>query len=104
MNNLDLYRGLLATVIQSRIQMDAASAPADLLLNIFFIDVKNPGPVDKFAERTISRLELDLLDGRDAPEHLRDTTADTARAIWGYNANPRGAGWQRLPPRHRPVH
>lgn len=90
MNSLDLYRGLLATVIHSRIQMDAASARADLLLDIFLINVKNPGPVDRFSERTISRLELDLLGGRDAPEHLRDTTADTARAIWEYNSNPTG--------------
>lgn len=90
MSNLDLYRDLLATVIHSRIQMDAASARADLLLNIFFINVEDPGAEDRFVERTISRLELDLLDGRDAPEHLRDTTADTARAIWEYNANPTG--------------
>lgn len=89
-NNLDLYRDLLATVIRSRIQMDAASARADLLLGIFLIDVENPGPKDHFVRRTVDHLELDMLDGRDAPDHLRDATADVARAIWMYRANPGG--------------
>jgi len=54
LNNLDLYRDLLATVIQSRMQMDAASARADLLLNIFDITVDNPGDEARFVERTIN--------------------------------------------------
>lgn len=88
LDNLDLYRELLATVVQSRIQMDAASARADLLLDIFLITVENLGTEDSFVRRTISRLEMDMLDARDAPEHLRDATADTARAIWTYRAKP----------------
>lgn len=88
MNNLDLYRDLLATVIQSRMKMDAASARADLLLDIFQINVENPGAEESFVDRTIDRLELDMLDARDSPDHLREATADTARAIWAYQANP----------------
>ena len=90
LNNLDLYRDLLATVIQSRLQLDAASARADLLLDIFLISVENPGSEESFVQRTINRLELDMLDSRDAPVHLIDATADTARAIWTYHANPTG--------------
>jgi len=80
-NNLHLYQDLLATVIRSRFQMDTASARADLLLDIFLIRVEQFGTEGSFVERTISHLELDMLDARDAPEHLRDATADTARAI-----------------------
>ena len=94
LNNLDLYRDLLATVIQSRLQLDAASARADLLLDIFLISVENPGSEESFVQRTINRLELDMLDSRDAPVHLIDATADTARAIWTYHANPTGTSDQ----------
>jgi len=94
MNNLNLYQDLLVTVIQSRLKMEAASARADLLLNIFLIDVEHLGSVDSFIKRTISHLELDLLDARDAPEQLRGATADTARTIWTYRMNPTGAADQ----------
>lgn len=94
LDNLHLYRNLLATVIQSRIQMDAASARADMLLNIFLIGAKEAGIEEKFVERTINYFELDMLDGRDAPEPLRDATADTARAIWAYHRNPTAASDQ----------
>ena len=94
LDHLDLYRNLLATVVQSRIQMDCASARADILLDIFLIDVEQFGTEDSFVRRTISRLELDMLDARDAPEHLRYATADTARAIWTYHAKPTGASDQ----------
>ena len=94
LNNLDLYRDLLATVIQSRMQMDAASARADLLLDIFQINVENPGAEESFVERTISRLELDMLDARDTPDQLRDATADTAQAIWAYHNKPTKAADQ----------
>nr|MBP9150514.1 hypothetical protein [Rhodoferax sp.] len=86
MDNLHLYRDLLATVIQARFQMDAASARADLLLNIFLMGVEQFGTEQHFIERTINHLELEMLDSRDAPEILRDATADTARAIWAYHA------------------
>ena len=81
LDNLHLYRDLLLTVIQARVQMDAASARADLLLNIFLMGVEQFGSEERFVERTINHLELELLDGRDAPEILRDATADTARAL-----------------------
>jgi hypothetical protein len=87
MDNLHLYRDLLATVIQARFQMDAASARADLLLNIFLMGVEQFGTEQHFIERTINHLELEMLDSRDAPEILRDATADTARAIWAYHAH-----------------
>lgn len=86
--NLHLYQDLLATVIQSRIQMDVASARADLLLDIFLIRVEQVGTEESFVERTINHLELDMLDARDAPELLREATADTARAVWAYHTNP----------------
>jgi len=86
LDNLHLYRDLLLTVIQARIRMDAASARADLLLNIFLMGVEQFGSEERFVERTINHLELELLDARDAPEILRDATADTARAIWAYHA------------------
>lgn len=94
LNNLDLYRDLLATVIQSRMQMDAASARADLLLNIFDITVDNPGDEARFVERTINRLELELFDAGDAPERLQDATADMAHAIWAYHTKPTGVSDQ----------
>lgn len=88
LDNLDLYRELLATVIQSRMQMDAASVRADLLLDIFLISVEQLGSEKSFVDRAINNLELYMLDARDAPQHLRDATANTARAIWAYHANP----------------
>lgn len=94
LDSLHLYKDLLAKVILSRIQMDVASARADILLNIFLIRVEPCGTEDSFAERAINNLELDLLDARDAPELLRDATADTARAIWTYRTNPTGASDQ----------
>ena len=87
-HNQHLYRDLLGTVIRSRFQMDAASARADLLLDIFLITIENLGPKENFVDRTINHLELYMLDGRDAPELLRDATADTARAIWEYHSAP----------------
>ncbi|MBP9907308.1 MAG: hypothetical protein KBF66_17315 [Rhodoferax sp.] len=91
LDNLHLYKDLLVTVIQARIQMDAASARADLLLNIFLMGVEQFGTEQRFVERTINHLELDMLDGRDAPESLRDATADTARAVWAYHAHSTAA-------------
>lgn len=90
LDDLHLYKDLLVTIIQSRMQTDAASARADLLLNIFLIDVKQLGTESSFVERTISHFELDMLDARDAPEHLRDATADMARAIWAYRTKSTG--------------
>lgn len=94
MNNLNLYQDLLVTVVQSRLKMDAASARADLLLNIFLINVEHLGSEHSFIERAINHLELDLLDARNAPVQLRGATADTARAIWTYRINPTGAADQ----------
>ena len=96
MKNLHLYRDLLATVVQSRMDMEAASARADLLQNIFLvdIDVKYLGTEESFVERAINHLELDLLDARDAPERLRDATADMASAMWAYRMNQSGAADQ----------
>ncbi len=91
LDNLHLYQDLLATVIQSRMQMDAASARADILLDIFLIGVEQFGAESSFVDRTISHLEIDMLDARDAPEHLRDATADTARAVWAYQTEPTAA-------------
>ena len=91
LNNLHLYKDLLATVIQARMQMDAASARADLLLDIFSISFEQSGTEESFAERAINHLELEMLDARDAPERLREATADTARAIWAYQTNPTAA-------------
>jgi len=87
MKNLHLYQDLLVAVVQSRMTMDVASARADLLQNIFLVDVKNLGTEESFIERTVSHLELDLLDARDAPEPLRNATADMARAMWAYHMN-----------------
>ena len=92
--NLDLYRDLLTTVIQARIQMDVASARADLLLNLFLFGLEHLGSEKILIDRAIKNLELEMLDGRDAPQHLRDATADTARAIWAYHANPTGSSDQ----------
>ena len=96
MKNMHLYRDLLATVVQSRMDMEAASARADLLQNIFLvdIDVKYLGTEESFVERAINHLELDLLDARDAPEHLRDATADMASAMWAYRTNQSSAADQ----------
>ena len=94
LDNLPLYQDLLATVIRSRIQMDAASVRADLLLDIFLISVEQLGTESSYVERTINNLELDMLDARDAPERLRDATKDTARAIWAYRTKPTGASDQ----------
>jgi hypothetical protein len=91
MNNPNLYRELLVTVIESRLKMEVASARADLLLDIFLISVEHLGSEKHFIERAINHLELDLLDGRDAPEPLRGATANTARAIWTYRMNPTSA-------------
>jgi hypothetical protein len=88
MENLHLYQDLLVTVIKSRMTMDIASARADLLLNIFLINIEHLGTEESLVKRTISHFELDMLDARDAPEHLLDATADTARAIWAYRKNP----------------
>lgn len=86
--NLHLYRDLLLTVVKARITMDTASARAEILLNIFLVAVEHLGTEKSFVERCISHLELDMLDSRDAPEPLRDATADMARAIWTYRTNP----------------
>ena len=88
LGNLHLYHDLLATVIQSRVQMDAASARADLLLNIFNISFEQFGTEKSFVECSISHLELEMLDARDASDQLRDATADTARAVWAYQTSP----------------
>jgi hypothetical protein len=88
MENLPLYKDLLVTVIKSRMTMDVASARADLLLDIFLINIDHLGTEESFVKRTVNHLEMDLLDARDAPEQLGDATADTARAIWAYRKNP----------------
>ena len=86
--NLHLYQHLLATVIQSRITMDTASARADVLQNIFLISVEYLGTEQSYVDRIVNHLEMDLLDSRDAPERLRDATVDAAKAIWAYRMNP----------------
>lgn len=88
MENLHLYQDLLITIIQSRATMDTASARADLLQNVFLVSVEHLGTEQSYVERAINYLEMDLLDARDAPERLRDATAETARAIWTYRMNP----------------
>lgn len=88
LDQFDLYRDLLATVIQSRTQMDGASARADILLNLFLFGLEHRRSEKNLIDHAISNLELEMLDARDAPQHLRDATADTARAIWAYHANP----------------
>ena len=88
LDNLPLYEDLLLTVIKSRMTMDAASARADLLLNIFLVTLDNPGTEKSFVKKVISHLEIDLLDARDAPGELLDATADVARAIWASRTKP----------------
>ena len=86
--NLHLYKDLLLTVVKARMTMDTASARADILLNIFLVDVEHLGTEESFVERCINHLELDMLDARDAPVPLREATADMASAIWTYRMNP----------------
>lgn len=88
MENLHLYQDLMVTIIQSRATMDTACARADLLQNVFIISVEHLGSEQSYVDRAMNYLELDLLDARDAPERLRDATADAARAIWAYRMNP----------------
>jgi hypothetical protein len=54
MENLPLYKDLLVTVIKSRMTMDVASARADLLLDIFLINIDHMGTEESFVKRTIS--------------------------------------------------
>lgn len=84
MDNLHLYRDLLVTVVKARMTMDTASARADILLNIFLINLEHPGKVEQFIERTLNNVEQDLLADRDAPAPLREATEEVARAIWSY--------------------
>ncbi len=86
--NLHLYQDLLLTVVKARMAMDSASARAEILLNIFLVTVEHLGTEESFVDRCISHLELDMLDARDAPEPLREATADMARTIWTYRMNP----------------
>ena len=79
--DLHLYRDLLLTVVKARMTMDTASARAEILLNIFDVTVGHLGTEETFVERCIGHLELDMLDARDAPEPLREATANMARAI-----------------------
>ena len=88
MEDLHLYRNLLATVVQSRMTMETASARADILLNIFLITVEPLGTEEHFVDRVVRNLELDMLDARDTPEQLRDATADLASTLWAYRMNP----------------
>src|ERR1035437_7357717 len=83
-DHLHLLQDLLVTVINARMAMDAASARADLLLNIFLAEVESVGKEERFIERAVNHLELDLLDARDAPDALQIATADMAKAIWAY--------------------
>jgi len=96
--NLPLYEELLSEVVQARMKMEKASARADLLLNIFLVslDVAHLGTEESFVERCINHLELDLLDARDAPEHLIDATADMARAMWAYRLKPSSVADQNV--------
>ena len=86
--DLHLYRDLLLTVVKARVTMDTASARAEILLNIFNVTVEHLGTEETFVERCIGHLELDMLDARDAPEPLREATANVAHAIWTYRTNP----------------
>lgn len=88
LENLHLYKDLLLTVVKARVTMDSASARADILLNIFLVNVEHLGTIESYVERVINHLELDLLDARDAPVPLRVATADMARAVWAYRMNP----------------
>ena len=83
-----LYRDLLLTAVKARITMDTASARAEILLNIFLVTVEHLGTEDSFVDRCIDQLEVDMLDARDAPEPLREATADLARTVWTYRMNP----------------
>jgi hypothetical protein len=95
-NNLHLVRDLLLTVVKARITMDAASARADLLYNIFLADVKALGTEESFIERVVNHLELNLLDARDAPEPLRSVTEGMASAMWSYGIAPSDLTDQRV--------
>jgi len=86
--DLHMYRSLLATVVHSRMTMETASARADVLLNIFLITAEPVGTEEHFVDRVVRNLELDMLDARDTPELLRDATADLASTIWAYRMNP----------------
>lgn len=88
LENLPLYKDLILTVVKSRLAMELATARADLLLDIFLIDIEHLGTEESFVQRAVNHLEMDLLDSRDAPEQLADATADTARAVWAYRKNP----------------
>jgi len=88
MEDLHMYRSLLATVVQSRLTMETASARADILLSIFLITVEPLGTEEHFVDRVVRNLELDMLDARDTPEQLRDATADLASTLWAYRMNP----------------
>jgi hypothetical protein len=57
MENLPLYKDLLVTVIKSRMTMDIASARADLLLDIFLINIDHLGTEESFVKNSI-RLKL----------------------------------------------
>jgi hypothetical protein len=57
MENLPLYKDLLVTVIKSRMTMDIASARADLLLDIFLINIDHLGTEESFVKTSI-RLKL----------------------------------------------
>lgn len=96
MENLHLYRDLLLTVVQARMAMDTASARAEILLNMFLVTVEHSATQESFIERCINRFELDMLDARDAPVHLRDATADMARTVWAYRMNPTSAADQSV--------
>lgn len=76
--------------------MDAATARADILQNIFIVTVESLGEQENFIERAINNLELDLLDARQVPEQLRGATTETARAIWQFRMNPTSAGDQSV--------
>ena len=76
MENLPLYQDLLVTLIKARMTMDTASARADLLLNIFLVNLESLGTEKSFVSRTINNLEMELLDARDAPKRLQDATAE----------------------------
>jgi hypothetical protein len=94
-NNLHLVQDLLVTVIKARMTMDAASARADLLLNIFLAEVETVGTEGSFIQRALNNLELDLLDARDAPEPLRGATVEMAKAMWSYRMAPDESADQR---------
>ena len=96
MENLPLYKDLLLTVVKARMEMDLASARADILLNIFLITLEDPGEEASYVKRVVNHLELDILDARDAPALLRDATVETARVIWAYRKKPTNAADQNV--------